>query len=53
MIEKFYASHIMNVLDAAAINVMKPRPKAAKKPKSGTANLTVVSGAPEEIAAEA
>jgi integrase len=31
MIEKFYASHIMNMLDAAAINVM--RPKAKLKPK--------------------
>lgn len=29
MIETFYASHIKNTLDAAAINVR--RPKAAKK----------------------
>ena len=26
MIEKFYASHIKNTLDAAAINVRKPKP---------------------------
>jgi integrase len=31
MIETFYASHIKNTLDAAAINVRKPKP--AKKPK--------------------
>lgn len=36
MIEKFYASHIKNTLDAAAINVRKPKPKKpnkGKKPK--------------------
>jgi hypothetical protein len=27
MIEKFYAAHIKNTLDAAAINVMRPRPR--------------------------
>lgn len=32
MIEKFYAAHIKNVLDAAAINVM--RPKAKKRARS-------------------
>jgi hypothetical protein len=26
MIETFYASHIKNTLDAAAINVRKPKP---------------------------
>ena len=31
MIEKFYASHIQNTLDAAAINVRKPKPNTAKK----------------------
>ena len=31
MIEKFYASHIKNTLDAAAINVRKPKP-VNKKP---------------------
>jgi integrase len=31
MIEKFYAAHIKNALDAAAINVLRPKPK----PKSG------------------
>jgi integrase len=37
MIEKFYASHIKNTLDAAAINVRKPKPikKSAAKSKRG------------------
>jgi integrase len=34
MIEKFYAAHIKNRLDAASINVMRPRqPNAKKQPK--------------------
>jgi integrase len=32
MIEKFYAAHIKNTLDAAAINVRKPRKKTIKPP---------------------
>jgi integrase len=32
MIEKFYASHIKNTLDAAAINVRKPKPTKTKSP---------------------
>lgn len=31
MIEQFYARHIKNTLDAAAINVRKPKPSKAKK----------------------
>jgi integrase len=31
MIEKYYASHLKNTLDAAAINVRKPRVKKAKR----------------------
>jgi integrase len=31
MIEKFYASHIKNMLDAAAINVRKPKPRKTKR----------------------
>jgi len=31
MIEKFYASHIKNTLDAAAINVRKPKPARRRK----------------------
>jgi integrase len=35
MIEKYYASHIKNTLDASAINVRKPRPTTKKSgPKS-------------------
>ncbi len=32
MIEKYYAAHIKTQLDAAAINIMKSRPKKKKKP---------------------
>ena len=39
MIEKYYASHIKNTLDAAAINVRKPvRPRAARTAASAPAN---------------
>jgi hypothetical protein len=31
MIQKYYASHIANTLDAAAINVMKPKTKDKKR----------------------
>lgn len=31
MIEKYYASHLKNTLDAAAINVRKPRPPRSKQ----------------------
>lgn len=34
MIETYYASHIKNTLDAAAINVRKPKPKRTKRKKS-------------------
>jgi integrase len=36
MIEKFYASHIKNTLDAAAINVRKPKPLKKAKGKAPT-----------------
>ncbi|MEA1675462.1 hypothetical protein [Nitrospirillum sp. BR 11163] len=38
MIEKFYASHLKTTLDAAAINVRRPKPKPAPKgkPQSGS-----------------
>jgi integrase len=32
MIQRFYAAHIMNSLDAAAINVMRPTPRQRRKP---------------------
>jgi len=38
MIEKFYASHIKNTLDAAAINVRKPKRKKRNKPLSEDRN---------------
>jgi len=33
IIEKYYASHLKNSLDAAAINVRRPRPKKTEPPK--------------------
>jgi len=33
MIEKFYAAHIKNTLDAAAINVRRPKPASRKNKK--------------------
>ena len=33
MIEKYYAAHIKTNLDAAAINVMRPKPKKAQNSK--------------------
>lgn len=34
MIEKYYASHLKNILDAAAINIMRKKTKKAKKTES-------------------
>ena len=31
MIEKYYAAHIKTNLDAAAINIMRPKPKKKQK----------------------
>ena len=33
MIEKYYASHLKNTLDAAAINIMRPREKKKSRKK--------------------
>ena len=40
MIEKFYAAHIKNTLDAAAINVRRPKPSShkARPPKPATSD---------------
>jgi hypothetical protein len=40
MIERFYAAHIKNALDAAAINVMRPRPSGKVKRKSPPSHAT-------------
>ena len=40
MIEKFYAAHIKNTLDAAAINVRRPKPAFRKKRKTQQENQT-------------
>jgi integrase len=42
MIEKYYAAHIKTNLDAAAINVMRPKPKKKNKPAEN-ANSTKTS----------
>jgi len=36
MIEKHYAIHLKNTLDASAINVLKPKPKFKKRKASDT-----------------
>ena len=36
MIEKYYASHLKNTLDAAAINVRKPKRTTGKPAKAGS-----------------
>jgi integrase len=38
MIEKYYAAHIKNVLDAAAINVRRPKPSRKKPEKAPAAS---------------
>jgi hypothetical protein len=41
MIEKYYAAHLKTKLDAAAINIMRPRPKKATTPKKGPSRVEV------------
>ena len=36
MIEKYYAAHIKTHLDAAAINIMRPKPKKKKNDRTVT-----------------
>jgi len=40
MIEKYYAAHIKTNLDAAAINIMRPKPKQITKNQPGTQTRT-------------
>jgi hypothetical protein len=49
MIEKFYASHIKNTLDAAAINVVRPKPK----PRGKQAADSVAKKRVRKVSAEA
>ncbi len=42
MIEKFYAAHIKNTLDAAAINVRRPKPAPRKGQKGRQTNQAEV-----------
>ncbi len=36
MIEKFYAAHMKNALDAAAIDVVRPKPKSRDQQKAAS-----------------
>ena len=47
MIETYYASHIKNTLDAAAINVMKHRPLVKRTKKSANKKGNITPGADE------
>jgi hypothetical protein len=38
MIEKYYAAHIKTQLDAAAINIMRPKPKKKKSAENFNRN---------------
>ena len=40
MIEKYYAAHIKTNLDAAAINIMRPKPKKIIKNQPRTQSKT-------------
>jgi hypothetical protein len=49
MIEKFYAAHIKNTLDAAAINVMRPRrARTPSEPKVITDDVPLQPRKPEQ-----
>jgi integrase len=41
MIEKYYAAHLKTKLDAAAINIMRPRPKNKTTSKKGPGRVEV------------
>jgi hypothetical protein len=50
MIQKFYAAHIKDLLDASAINVRRPRPSRERRkptPPANNRSETPVSGTPE------
>ena len=43
MIEKYYAAHLKTQLDAAAINMMRPRPKKKATSKKNPSRVEVIS----------
>jgi integrase len=47
MIEKYYAAHLKTRLDAAAINIMKPRPKKKTIAKKGPSRVEAIRLADE------
>jgi len=50
MIEKYYASHIKNMLDAAAINVRKAKkPRTKQSRKAASSKRRRSSGGPKKI----
>jgi len=46
MIEKYYAAHLKTQLDAAAINIMRPRPnkKTTSKKEPGHVKISRLAG---------
>lgn len=52
MIEKFYASHIKNTLDASAINVTKPKRRKKKAPSTTKGRPTVTHKSPKSEQSE-
>ena len=47
MIEKYYAAHLKTQLDAAAINIMRPRPKKKAVSKKGPGRVEAIRLAEE------
>jgi hypothetical protein len=47
MIEKYYAAHLKTRLDAAAINIMRPRPKKKTTSKKGPSRVEAIRLAEE------
>jgi hypothetical protein len=47
MIEKYYAAHLKTQLDAAAINIMRPRPKKKATSKKSPGRVEVLRLADE------
>ena len=47
MIEKYYAAHLKTQLDAAAINIMRPRPKKKTASKKGPGRVEAIRLAEE------
>jgi len=49
MIEKYYASHLKTSIDAAAVNVRRPRPRPKKEGRSKPSPRTGSSTQPTDL----